>query len=252
MTASRLRGISALAAGLLVAQGIILAIILAGAARPPLRLPITLGLPGGHDRIVLFRLDLGVAGVVLCLLVASFRLLTVLPWTFSRSFSAVEHNRFALRWIEFAFSSSITVFLVAQLNGISDIGALVLSYAITSGMTLFIVLQQRSPRSMRGRMLPLWFAAAIGIVPWGVIAFHQIAALVLGQAPSVLARVITLTMLAFAFAFFFNHWREQRTVDSASPTASGERLHILLTVVSTSVFAWLVVLGAVGWGDVRL
>jgi hypothetical protein len=250
MTGNPLRRTSVLAGMLLFVQGIVLAMILAAVPARVL-LPITFGLPGGLERIVFIRLDLAAAVIVLCLLVAISRLLVVTPRVFPRYFSAVQNTRHTARWIEFAFSSSITIFLVARLNGVSDIGTLVLSYAITSGMTLFIVIQELSPRSANGRMFALWCAAAIGIVPWGVIAFHQIAALVLGQPPSLLARVITLTMLAFSFAFFFSHWREQRRSDPARSDA-GERMHILLSLVSTSVFAWLVVLGVVGVGNVRL
>ena len=140
---------------------------------------------------------------------------------------------------------------MAQLNGISDIGTLVLSYAITSGMTLFTVLQERSPRAATERMLPLGFGAVIGIVPWGVIALHQVAALLSGQPPSALARVITLTMLAFSFAFFVTHWREQRRAKTTPTLPGGERSHILLSLASTSAFAWLVVVGIIGVGNIR-
>lgn len=251
VTGAGLRRLSGLAGILLLVQAIVVGIIL---ARTPGRvvLPITLGFPDGRERIVLFAVDIGAGVVVLALLVAVSRLVVVIPTVFVHYSSGVCSNRHTARWIEFIFSSSITLFLVAQLNGISDIGALVLSYAITGGMTLFSVLQERSVRSANGRMLPLWFGAAIGIVPWGVIAFHQVSALVLGQPPSALVRVITLTMLAFAFAFFASHWRDQRRSDSLPSAVAGERAHILLSLASTSVFAWLVAFGALWAGDVRL
>ena len=251
VTDASLRRLSGLAGMLLLVQAVVLGIILAMA---PARvvLPITLGLPGGRERIVLFAVDIGAGVIVLTLLVAVSRLAVVMPSVFPHYSSGVSSNRHTARWIEFVFSSSIVVFLVAQLNGISDIGALVLSYAITSGMTLFSVLQERSVRPATGRMLPLWFGAAIGIVPWGVIAFHQVSALVVGQPPSALVRVITLTMLACAFAFFVSHWRDQRRSDSAPSALAGERTHILLSFASTSVFAWLVAFGVLGVGNVRL
>ena len=255
VTGDGLRRVSGLAGMLLLVQAVVWGIVL---ARTPARvvLPITLGLPGGRERIQLFAVDIGVGVIVLAMLVAVSRLVVVIPTVFPHYASGVLSNRNAARWIEFVFSSSITLFLVAQLNGISDIGTLVLSFAITSGMTLFSVLQERSVRSAGGRMLPLWFGAAIGIVPWGVIAFHQVSALVVGHPPSALARVITLTMLAFAFAFFLSHWRnqrrrDQRRKDSGQSAVAGERTHILLSLASTSVFAWLVAFGVLGVGNVR-
>ena len=251
MTAAGLRRVSGIAGMLLLVEAIVLWIII---AETPARvlLPVTLGSLGGRERLVLFTVDLGAGVIALCLLVAVSRLIVVVPGVFPRYSSGVRSNRHTARWIEFAFSSSITIFLVAQLNGINDSGALVLSYATTSGMTLFRVLQERSPRSASRRMLPLSFAAATGIVPWGVIALYQVAALAVGQPPSAFVRVITLTMLAFAFGFFVSHWREQRRSDSAESAAAGERTHILLSLASTSVFAWLVVLGTVGVANVRV
>ena len=261
VTGAGLRRLSGLSGLLLLVQAVVLGIILATA---PARvvLPITLELPGGRARIVLFAVDIGAGVIVLAMLVAVSRLVVVMPTVFPHYCSGVLSNRHTARWIEFLFSSSITLFLVAQLNGISDIGALVLSYAITGGMTLFSVLQERSVQSTSGRMRPLWFGAAIGIVPWGVIAFHQVAALVVGQPPSALARVITLTMLAFAFAFLVSHWRDQhwrdqrrrdqRRSDSVPSALAGERTHILLSLASTSVFAWLVAFGVLGVGNVHL
>jgi hypothetical protein len=141
------------------------------------------------------------------------------------------------RWIEFSLTSSITVFLVAQLNGVSDIGALVLIYAATTGMVLFAVLQDRVLVSRGHPLLPLCFAAALGIVPWGVIAFYQIGASLTGPGPAVMVRLITLVMLVSAAAFFVSQWREARR------QRGGERMHVLLSFASASAFAWLVVLG---------
>ncbi|MFM9918494.1 heliorhodopsin HeR [Lacisediminihabitans sp. H27-G8] len=249
MTGAHLRRISGLSGALLLIEAIALWLLLATAPTRVL-LPIALDLAADPHRFVLVHLDLGFGAVVLCLFVGVARLLAITPGIFPIYYAHMSRDRHPARWFEFAFSSSIVVFLVAQLNGITDIGTLVLSYAATSAMTLFFVLEERTPRPATERMLPLWFGAAIGIVPWGVIALHQIAGLLVGQPPSGLGRVITLVMLGFSFAFFIVHWlfivrrREQRGIDSARPSA-GEAVHILLSLVSTSVFAWLVVLGVV-------
>jgi hypothetical protein len=251
MTSAGLRTISVLSGAVLLAQAVVIAVIIARSHTQVL-LPVVLHSRGNDGTTPLGRLDLGMAVIVLCALVALARLVVVVPPVFPRYSAGAQSNRHSARWIEFAFSSSIVIFLVAQLNGISDIGTLVLSYAITSGMTLFTVLQERSPRAASARMLPLWFGAAIGIVPWGVIAFHQVAALLSGQPPSALVRVITLTMLAFSFAFFVSHWREQRQANTTQTLPDGERTHILLSLASTSAFAWLVVFGIIGVGGIQL
>ncbi|MET3767821.1 hypothetical protein ABIB15_000483 [Marisediminicola sp. UYEF4] len=240
-----LRRLSFVAGLLMVLQAMLLAGLLSTRAER-VTLPITVDFPGDTgERVDLFQLDVGVGVVVLCVLVAAARLVVVIPAVGTRLAGRLRSNDHAARWTEFAFSSSITVFLVAQLNGISDIGALVVIYAITSGMTLFSLLQERSTVRSGHPLLPLAFGAAVGIVPWGVIAFHQVGAGVVGDGPSVIVRVVTLVMLAAAFAFAVTQWREQRAVVLGAHRLDGERMHVILSVVATSLFAWLVVLGIV-------
>jgi hypothetical protein len=246
---------------------------------------------GSGGRVILTAVDAGAAIVALCVLVCLARLAVASGRVFPRYSAALSRNRRTVRWIEFSFSSSITVFLVAQLNGITDVGTLVLIYAVTSGMTLFSVIQDRTTITRGHPLLALCFGAAIGIVPWGVIAFHEVGAGIVGAGPSVAVRIITLLMLAAAFECAISQWREQRrqlprerqrpttasapagaavtgnapscgnapsnggapstvsTSTSSAPIAvnpiAGERVHILISVVATSVFAWTVVLGVV-------
>lgn len=240
-----LRRLSSVAGLLMLLQAMLLAGILSTRVDHAL-LPITVDFSGGAgERVELSQVDVGLGVVVLCVLVAVARLAVVIPAVFTRLSGRLRSNHHAARWTEFAFASSITVFLVAQLNGISDIGALVVIYAITSGMTLFGVLQERTTVRSGHPLLPLAFGAAVGIVPWGVIAFHQVGAGVVGDGPSVIVRVITLAMLAAAFAFAVTQWREQRAALRGAHRVDGERVHVLLSVVQASLFAWLVVLGVV-------
>jgi len=209
-------------------------------------LPITVDFPGdGGGRVQLFQLNVAVGAVALCVLVAVARLVVLLPAVFPRYTAGLQSGHRTARWTEFAFTASITVFLVGQLNGIEDIGALVPIYAITSGMVLFAVLQERTTVRSGHPMLPLAFGAAVGIVPWGVIAFHQVGAGVVGDGPSVIVRVLTLTMLGVAFAFAVTQWREQRAALTGGDPIGGERRHLVLAFVQASLFAWLVVAGVV-------
>ncbi|GAB3137181.1 heliorhodopsin HeR [Marisediminicola antarctica] len=240
-----LRRLSSVAGFLMLLQGMLLVGILSSTADRVL-VPVSVDFPGDTgERVELLPVDVGLAVVVLCVLVAAARLGAVIPAGFTRLSGRLRSNDHAARWTEFAFTSSITVFLVAQLNGISDIGALVAIYALTSGMTLFSVLQERTTVRSGHPLLPLAFGAAVGIVPWGVIAFHQVGAGVVGEGPSVIVRVITLAMLAAAFAFAVTQWRDSRSALRGTHGVGGERMHVVLSVVQASLFAWLVVLGVV-------
>jgi len=240
----------------LLAQAVVLGIVV---ARMPtrLRLPVTVDLGGGlfrdGARMVLTHVDIGVAAVVLCALVAVARLGGAIGpgrrWT--------DTGRRDARWLEFSLTSSITVFLVAQLNGITDVVALVLIYTATSAMTLFSVIQERGSIRIGHRRLALCFGAAIGIVPWGVIAFHQVGAVLNGDAPPPILRIITLAMLAASILFAVTQWREHVWREHLGEEhlggdhrwresgwmLRGDAIHILLSTAATSAFAWLVIIG---------
>lgn len=251
-TEIRLRGLRRLSSSagiLLVLESLALGtILLANGHR--LLLPVTVHFPGAipggtGERTTLTAVDCGAAVVVLCVLVGIARFAVVPARIFRRYAAALERNLHTARWTEFAFTSSITVFLVAQLNGITEIGALVLIYATTTAMSLFAIVQERNPITRGHPLLALCFGAAIGIVPWGVIAFHQVASGIVGAGPSVMVRVVTILMLSAAFAFAVTQWRAQRRTAAGGDPVAGERTHILLGVISTSLFAWTVVVGIV-------
>lgn len=196
--------------------------------------------PVTFAQFVLVEVNVRVGVVVLLALIGVAFLLLATNQLFARYARQLPKNRHHSRWLIFSLTSSITVFLVAQLNGITDVGTLVLMYAATSAMTLFSVLQERLPSSTPATMLPLSFGAALGIVPWGIIAFQEIAAGITGDGPTTAVRILTLVMLAFAFAFATSQWTEQRRASAGRGDAVGERIFIVLSTVSTSVFAWAV------------
>lgn len=97
------------------------------------------------------------------------------------------------RLVPIGLGLPIAVLLVAQLNGVRDLGALVLTYAATAAVVLVRALPGRRPWSI---------AAMLGIVPWGVIAFHQIGATLAGGDVPVGVRVLTVLVLAASIAEF--------------------------------------------------
>ena len=202
------RGLDTSAALILAVQALVIAVLLGGATA--VMLPVTAQIGGG---ILIAMVDAGSATVVLLAFAAACRV------------AAIAWRGPVVRWIEWSQVSAITVFLVAQLNGIQDIAALVALYALTAGASLFLVLHEATPQER----WPYRFGAALGIVPWGVIAFYQIAGMLSGSAPDTVVRIITLSMLVLAGLYWVCMLR----------TRSSYRVHLVLMVASTAIFAWM-------------
>lgn len=186
---------------------------IASATHDPAFHPVTATL-GFGARQTLSRVDVGIALVVVVALVALARLVG----------PPVE------QWLDPLLTTPIVVFVIAQLNGVQDLGALVGIYALASAGVLFALLQSRVDVRGRHPRLSLGFGAAVGIVPWGIVAFQQVGAALVGRPLSGAVVLITLVALLFAMAEFVAAWRGRRAA------AVG------LRVVGLSVVAWLVVL----------
>ena len=207
------RALRVLAELVLAAQAVLLALL--NATADPIRMPVTAGFLGG-DTIA--GVDLRVATVVL------------LGFAALCSAAAVRWPSPQLRWIEWSQVSAIIVFLVAQLNGIQDVAALVALYALTAGASLFLVLHETSTEATWSFV----FGAAVVIVPWGVIALYQVGSMIAGGDPMAAVRVITLAMLAMAAAYWFV-MRRARVLDRPILT---ERGHTVIVLLAVSALAW--------------
>jgi len=213
------RALSTIAATLLAAQAVVVVLLLSGTS--PVLLPVTADFGGG---IQLTAVNLGVAAVTLLVFSA-----------LCRAIDAVRPSP-VIRWVEWSQVSGIVVFLVAQLNGVTDVAALVALYAITAGASLFLLLHERAADST----WPFSFGAAVAIVPWGVIAFYQVGAIVAGGDPALLVRVLTIALLLLASAY----WYDARLARVKGRLVIAERAHTILTTLTVSVLAWAVVVGS--------
>jgi hypothetical protein len=233
---SPIRRVLVIAGIALAAQAIAFFFLLAQApaAQPSAELPVT------FEQYVLGQVDVRLGALTPLILLAASFLLLASRAVFPAYARRLEANHHGARWLIFSLTSSITVFLVAQLNDITAIGSLVLIYASTSTMTLFSVLQERVTVTSGPRMLPLAFGAAIGIVPWGIIAFQTITAGIVGTGPDLAVRLVTVVMLAAACVTAYAHWTEQRRAAGGVIDSRGERAIVVTLTVGTSVFAWAV------------
>lgn len=215
-----LRRVNLVVGVVLAVQAVVVTVFLLGVN--PLLLPVTADFGGV---IPIASVNLGAATVVLLVVAALGRVVRPSP---------------VARCIEWSQVAGVTVFLLAQLNGVTDVAALVALYALTAGATLFLVLHEHS-RPDAGRW-PFSFGAAVAIVPWGVIAFYQIGGLVTGTDPGLAARGLTIILLLIASAY----WYDMRLARVKERARIAEIAHLVFVAATVTLLAWTSLALAVG------
>jgi VanZ family protein len=183
----------------------------------------------------LFDVRIGVAIAAFLLLAALDHLLTatVARDTYERDLRR-GINRF--RWVEYAFSATIMVVLIAFYNGITGVDAVVAIVGANVAMILFGWLQERMnpPGRTWTTMMPFWFGTLAGAAPWVAIAIN------LGGADEVPGFVfgIFVSLLLFFWGFALNQWLQYRRVGPWRDYAFGEKTYLVLSLGAKSALAW--------------
>ena len=73
-------------------------------------------------------------------------------------------------------------------------------------------------------------SANVGIVPWGIIALHQVGGGLAGHPAPIIVQVATMTVLVLTAGASYAFWRERAGRTTA-------RLHIALSTSTTCLFA---------------
>ena len=143
-------------------------------------------------------------------------------------------NRF--RWVEYSFSATLMIILIASYSGITDITALVGIAGANVGMILFGWLQERMnpPGRSSTTMLAFWFGCATGIAPWIAIAVNIFGA---DTVPGFVYGIF-VAQLVFFSSFAVNQWLQYREVGPWSDYAFGENAYLVLSLGAKSVLAW--------------
>ena len=123
------------------------------------------------DTRELFTLPLGPAVAAFLFMSAAAHLLVAGPaWAWYRR-NLLEKRSYA-RWIEYSFSSSLMIVLIAMITGIADVAALVALFGVNASMILFGLLQEHYERPGRPGWLPFVFGCIAGAVPWIAIGIY--------------------------------------------------------------------------------
>lgn len=206
-------------------------------------LPVTAafmeGPPGTRaDTSELFTLPLGPAVGAFLFMSAAAHLIVAGPtWAWYRR-NLLEGRSYA-RWIEYAFSSSLMIVLIAMITGIADIAALVALFGVNASMILFGLLQEHYERPGRPGWLPFIFGCLAGAVPWVAIGIYLWAPGSSAEPPG-FVYAIFVSLFVFFNSFALNMVLQYREVGPWRSYLFGEYVYVALSLVAKSALAWQV------------
>jgi hypothetical protein len=203
------------------------------------------GPPGVTDPSIEPLFDVSVAwGVAIFLFISAVAHLTiVLPGVYPWYLRNLERQRNYARWIEYAFSSSIMVALIAMLVGIADIAALLAIAGVNASMILFGLLQEKYETPGESvSWLSYWFGVIAGAIPWIAIAIYLFSP-GFDASPPTFVYWIFFSLFAFFNVFAVVMVLQYKKVGPWANYAFGESTYVLLSLVAKSALAWQVFAG---------
>ncbi len=190
----------------------------------------------------LFDLRFGWAIAAFLFLSAAAHFLVASPGIFGWYRSNLLRGRNYARWIEYAFSSSLMVVLIAMLPGISDVAALGAIFGVNAAMILFGLVMEHYEQPGRPNWMSYWFGVLAGAVPWVLIGIYlwnpgsDIAAPAFVYA-------IFISLFVFFNSFALNMLLQYRRVGPWRDYLFGETVYIALSLLAKSALAWQVFAG---------
>ncbi len=245
VTPDRLAGLRIWNLGLTVlhAAQAVAVLLLAGGFAITVTSSFPMGPPGTASAApeALFDVRIGVAIAVFLGLAAVDHLLTAtgLRGTYERDLGR-GINRF--RWVEYSFSASIMVVLIAFYAGITGIAAVVAVIGANVAMILFGWLQEvmNPPGRATTTMLPFWFGTVAGATPWVAITINLVGA---PDLPGFVIGIFASELVLF-FSFAANQWLQYRGVGRWADYTVGEKTYLVLSLVAKSLLAWQIFAGS--------
>jgi hypothetical protein len=174
---------------------------------------------------------MAISAIALLLIASS----AVFPW-YKRNL--LESRNYG-RWIEYFFSSSLMIVLIAQICGISDVAALLAIFGVNASMILFGALQEKYEKPGNKRLLPFWFGCFSGIIPWLAIVIYVWAPGISASPPGFVYGII-ISLFVFFNCFAVNMILQYKQVGPWRDYLFGEKTYIILSLTAKALLAWQV------------
>lgn len=211
-------------------------------------LPVTnsfsAGEPGAGftDPEVIWEVPIGPAVAIFLFLAAIDHLLMAMPGIWPWYTRNLRRGINYARWWEYSVSASIMIVLIAQITGVSNVGALIAMFGANTAMIFFGLDMEIFNRDRdRVNWTPFLFGCVAGVVPWIVIAYQFLgseARLPEGQSIPGFVYGIVISLFILFNSFAVNMVLQYRKVGPWRNYLFGEAAYILLSLTAKTALAW--------------
>ncbi|HMA83780.1 MAG TPA: heliorhodopsin HeR [Candidatus Thermoplasmatota archaeon] len=144
------------------------------------------------------------------------------------------------RWIEYSFSASLMIVIIAMLVTVYDIGTLMALFTLTAVMNLLgLVMELHNQTTKKTDWTSYIIGCIAGFVPWVVIFIPLIAA---ESVPDFVVAIF-ISIAVFFNLFAINMILQYKKVGKWKDYLYGEKMYIVLSLVAKSALAWQVFAG---------
>ncbi|MFA6027440.1 MAG: heliorhodopsin HeR [Patescibacteria group bacterium] len=145
------------------------------------------------------------------------------------------------RWIEYSFSSSLMIVIVAMLTGMYDGVSLMLMFFLNATMLLFgWMMEIHNQTTEKTNWTSYFFGCLAGAIPWVAIALYLfLSGGDTGKAPTFVYWIF-FSIFLFFNVFAVNMILQYKKVGKWKNYMYGEYVYIILSLVAKSLLAWQV------------
>jgi len=202
----------------------------------------TFSLKTNPSLLYALRFGSAVAAFLLISAVAHFYLSTV---GYKKYVANLKKGMNPVRFYEYALSSSLMIVLIGMLVGVWDIGTMIAIFGVNAAMNLFgIMMELHNQKTDKVNWTSFVYGCFAGIIPWIVIFMYFLGAIgSTGAKPPAFVYAIIPTIFVFFNIFALNMFLQYKKVGPWKNYLFGERVYIILSLVSKSILAWMIFAG---------
>lgn len=194
--------------------------------------------------VLFYALRFGPAVAVFLLIsaVAHFYLSTI---GYKKYVENLKKGMNPIRFYEYALSSSLMVVLIGMLVEVWDLGTMIAMFGVNAAMNLFgIMMELHNQKTEKVNWTSFIYGCFAGIIPWIVIFMYFLGAInSSGAKPPAFVYAIIPTIFVFFNIFAVNMFLQYKKVGPWKNYLFGERVYIILSLVSKSILAWMIFAG---------